>query len=199
MDRTRSRENTPRQPPLGPVRAGGPRGHNGAMSHGQDAVDTPLGAWARRHRHLVWSNIHAGVDRMRPGAPLGGGRGVSPWSVLGLVFVALGAVGAVLPLLPTTPFILLAAGCFARSSPRLHRWLLESELFGPTLRDWEQRRCMGRGVRRLALSMMALLGGTSVVFFVPPGWPQAAGVALIALGFYAVLAVRLCPGDDDAP
>ena len=63
------------------------------------------------------------------------------WTLVGILFVVLGAIGAVLPLLPTTPFVLVAAWCFARSSPRLHRWLLESRLFGPMLRDWEENRC----------------------------------------------------------
>ena len=117
---------------------------------------------------------------------------VNLWSLLGLFFVGLGGLGVVLPLLPTTPFVLLAAWCFARSSPRLHRWLLESELFGPVLKDWERRRCMSRRVRRLSLSMMVLVGGSSIVFFVPSGWPQAAGALLIAGGCYAVLSIRLC-------
>lgn len=56
---------------------------------------------------------------------------------LGWIFVLLGAVGAILPLLPTTPFILLAAFCFARGSEKAHGWLLENRIFGPLLRDWE--------------------------------------------------------------
>ena len=118
------------------------------------------------------------------------------WTLLGLLFVGLGAIGAVLPLLPTTPFILLAAWCFARSSPRLHGWLLSSELFGPLLRDWEEKRCMTAGVRRLSLSMMALVGGSSVLFFVPTTWGRLAALALIAAGCAAVLSIKVCGHED---
>ena len=59
-------------------------------------------------------------------------------TIVGLCFVALGAVGVVLPVLPTTPFLLVAAWCFARSSPSLARVLHENRWFGPLLRDWDR-------------------------------------------------------------
>ncbi|QDU67511.1 YbaN family protein [Engelhardtia mirabilis] len=57
-------------------------------------------------------------------------------AALGLTFAAIGAVGVVVPLLPTTPFLLLAAWCFSNSSPRLHNWLLASPVLGQLLADW---------------------------------------------------------------
>ena len=114
------------------------------------------------------------------------------WTGLGLLFLLLGGIGVVLPLLPTTPFILLAAACFARSSPRMHRWLLESELFGPMLMDWEQNRCISYKVKWLSISMMTVIGGTSIAFFVPEGWPQLTGLVLVALGCVTVLSFKTC-------
>ena len=77
------------------------------------------------------------------------------WLTGGCVALGLGAVGVVLPLLPTVPFLLLAAFCFARSSERLHRWLLEHETFGPPIRDWEERGAIGRRAKWLATVGMA--------------------------------------------
>ena len=115
------------------------------------------------------------------------------WTLIGILFVVLGAAGAVLPLLPTTPFILVAAWCFARSSPRLHRWLLSSKLFGPILRDWEAHRCVPLRAKIVALVMMVGVGGTSLVFAVPAGWPRWGGLALISIGCIVLLSLRTCP------
>ena len=70
--------------------------------------------------------------------------------ILGWLAVVLATLGVVLPLLPTTPFLLLAAWCFARSSPRFHHWLLHRSWFGPYLRHWQQHRALppGRSGRR---------------------------------------------------
>jgi len=61
------------------------------------------------------------------------------WFALGLACVGIGALGIVVPLLPTTPFILLAAMCFTKSSPRLHRWLATHKTLGPYLMRYEQK------------------------------------------------------------
>ena len=119
----------------------------------------------------------------------------NPWTLLGAFFLLLGAAGVILPLLPTTPFVLLAAGCFARSSPRLHRWLLDSALFGPVLRDWENKHCVSCRVKRFAIGMMVLVGGSSVYLFVPRGWPLLAALGLIGVGCVVVLSLQTCAPD----
>lgn len=70
--------------------------------------------------------------------------------LLGWLSLVTGVIGIVLPLLPTTPFVLLAAAFFARSSPRFHVWLLAHRHFGPLILDWQQHRGIRRSARRRA-------------------------------------------------
>lgn len=76
--------------------------------------------------------------------------------VLGWLAVVLATLGVVLPLLPTTPFLLLAAWCFARSSPRFHAWLLYRSWFGPYLRHWQEHRALPPGAKGKAVVMIVL-------------------------------------------
>ena len=69
----------------------------------------------------------------------------------GWISLSLGIIGAFLPLLPTTPFILLSAWCFARSSERFHSWLLANKYFGQMINDWENGRGLSRKIRARAL------------------------------------------------
>ncbi|MDX2369092.1 MAG: YbaN family protein [Colwellia sp.] len=76
--------------------------------------------------------------------------------VTGLIFVGLAILGVVLPILPTTPFLLVAAACFAKSSPRLQKKLLANKTFGPLIHEWQQHRSIPRKAKRVALLTIIL-------------------------------------------
>ena len=77
---------------------------------------------------------------------------------IGLISLGLGGAGIFVPLLPTTPFVLVAAFAFANSSERLHRWLLDHNVFGPLIDDWRRHRAIGRTAKTMSvLSMFAIL------------------------------------------
>ncbi|MDP1686968.1 YbaN family protein [Hydrogenophaga sp.] len=79
----------------------------------------------------------------------------------GSVSLALGLIGVVLPGLPTTPFVLLAAACYAKASPRLHGWLLNHRFLGPMVRDWETHRSLTRRSKTVAQVSMVVMVGLS--------------------------------------
>ncbi|ORM50710.1 hypothetical protein HA41_18400 [Pantoea conspicua] len=81
---------------------------------------------------------------------------------LGWLAIMLGTLGIVLPLLPTTPFMLLAAWCFARSSPRFHHWLLWRSPFGRYLRHWQQHRAMPPGAKGRAICLIVVTFAISI-------------------------------------
>lgn len=81
---------------------------------------------------------------------------------LGIIFVALGIIGAVLPILPTTPFLLLALTCFANSSPRFHQLLLNNRWFGAILRQWEESRSITHQSKVRAMIMVVLTFALSI-------------------------------------
>ena len=83
--------------------------------------------------------------------------------VAGLLSVVAGAIGIIVPLLPTTPFLLLAAVCFVRSSDRLYRWLTTNRVFGSYLRNYQEHRAMPAGMKWCAISVLWLTIGLSIV------------------------------------
>lgn len=93
------------------------------------------------------------------------------WLVLGLLCVALAAVGVVLPGLPTTPFLILAAACFLRSSRRLYERVLANPTFGPAVRAWRETGTIPAATKWTALGTMAFFVAVAVLWAIPGEWP----------------------------
>ncbi len=85
------------------------------------------------------------------------------WFLFGLLSVGLGILGAFLPILPTTPFMLLAAFAFGKSSPRFHRWIVDHPTFGPPVRDWQSHGAISRRAKVMATTAMLAVLLLSVV------------------------------------
>lgn len=100
---------------------------------------------------------------------------------LGFVALLLGFVGIFLPILPTTPFILLAAAFFARGSERFHSWLLQHRITGPLLVDWYEHRSLRASVKRWAY-LLTILSFTSSILLVEP-W----AIKLLLLMLFLIL------------
>jgi len=122
------------------------------------------------------------VGRAYPGA-MANVRSKTPvralWLVIAVASLSLGAVGVVVPVLPTTPFLLLAAYAAARSSTRLHAWLVGHRLFGPLITDWQANHTVSRRAKATATATMT---ASAVVLFVvgPSTWLALAVTALMA-------------------
>lgn len=132
------------------------------------------------------------MARQCPGMPIDGEspppRPVRPlpraarWLLLafaGLCLV-LAVIGVILPGMPATVFLLMAAWAAARSSPRLHAWLLGHHLFGPMLRDWENGHCVSRRAKWSAAGTMAV-GAVVLVWTAYRPWIAAVGIGCMAV------------------
>jgi len=99
--------------------------------------------------------------------------------------LGLGLVGLALPVMPTMPFLVVAAASLARTDPRVYAWLINHRLFGPPLRDWLAHRSLPLRAKALTIGVIALAGATSLLLWVPEGplwWVSAGVIAAMLLG-----------------
>ena len=111
---------------------------------------------------------------------------------LGFLFLGLAIAGVLLPVIPATPFLLLAAWLFARSSEKWHQRLLKSELFGPIIRNWETNRCVGCRTKIISIVLMLGMGGSSIVFAVDDIRIKVAALVFMTLGCVTLLTIKTC-------
>lgn len=84
-------------------------------------------------------------------------------TIIGFIFLGLAVLGAILPVMPTTCFVLLAAACFAKSSDRFYHWLLASRVFGPMIKHWQATRSMPKRAKIIAITSIVCSGAISIL------------------------------------
>ena len=113
------------------------------------------------------------------------------YKLLGFIFVGFAFLG-ILPGIPCTPFLLLAAWCFARSSEKWHRWLLSNPIFGPLIHNWQHHQCISMKTKWFSISTMIICGGGSIAFGLSNIYLQCTTGALILIGFIFVMRIKVC-------
>jgi len=108
--------------------------------------------------------------------------------LIGWVFTGLAFLGVFLPVLPTVPFLLVAVWAFGKSSPRFRQWIFEHPWFRDILQDWFDHGCIARRSKVIAVSMMGLSGGFSIVYI--PNIYGAIGVLCILIAAAVFIVTR---------
>lgn len=106
--------------------------------------------------------------------------------MLGTMSLGLGVIGVFVPVLPTTPFLLLAAACYARGSPRVYCWLINNRLFGAYVRSYREGRGLPWMVRVFTIIMLWLTIGVTVLVLIDGLW-----LRLLLLGIAAAVTVHV--------
>ncbi|MBM5572257.1 DUF454 family protein [Deefgea chitinilytica] len=113
------------------------------------------------------------------------------FTLSGVLALVLGLIGIIVPGLPTTPFILLAAYCFAKGSQRLHQCLLNHPWCGALIRDWERHRSLPLRLKYLAIGLMLLMSGLSIWQLSSKPWAQVSILVVTLIGAITVIRIPI--------
>ena len=117
-------------------------------------------------------------------------------TILGFICLGLAVLGVILPVMPTTCFVLMAAACFAKSSPRFYNWLLASSIFGPMIYQWQATRSMPKRAKVMAITSILVSGAISI-YVLDSTMVQAIVAVILLIPIAIILRVRntedLCP------
>lgn len=115
-------------------------------------------------------------------------------TTVGFLSVGLAVLGIFLPLLPTTPLLLLAAACFMRTSPRFYTWLINHKLFGSYIRNYFEHKAVSLPAKRVMLGLLWGMMGVTMLFFVTGVWMRMLlGVIAIAVSLHLLQLKTLTP------
>jgi uncharacterized membrane protein YbaN (DUF454 family) len=117
---------------------------------------------------------------------------ITLYKSVGFIFLGLGVIGVFLPLLPTTPFLLVSAACFARSSERWHQWLLANRIFGPIIKDWQDKKCISMSTKIFAILLVVLFGGYSIIFLLSDIKLKILCILLVGTGLFFIFRLKVC-------
>ena len=113
----------------------------------------------------------------------------------GTIFLGVGIIGVFVPILPTTPFLLLSAACYVRSSNRLYTWLINHKLFGKFVRDFRESRSISLRNKIISLLSMTLMITLSVFLFVEVLYLKLILIILGVIGFIVILSIPTLKSD----
>ncbi len=109
---------------------------------------------------------------------------------LGWFFVVLGIIGVFLPILPTTPFLIVSLWLFSKSSPRFHRMLLDNSIVGPPLRSWEETKTVSRKTKYRATTLIVLTFSVSIALFAHDARIQLILITVAAVLLFSIWRIK---------
>jgi len=115
------------------------------------------------------------------------------WLALGFLFAAIGIVGIVIPGLPTTPLMILAAACFAKSSQRFYDWVINNRMFGQHVKNYREGNGIPKKSKPMILGTMWIFIAFAVLIGIPDSAPDISRYATIVLGIIGTIFILRIP------